>query len=250
MDFFQTLLHSEIFFYVLLFIIAMLYASVGHGGASGYLALMALFSYAPDTMRPTALILNLFVSFTSFLQYYRGGHFRWKLFWPFAIASIPAAFIGGMIVMDAKLYKIILGILLLFSVVRLGGMKFEESKNENQQSFVLSLIIGGIIGILSGMIGIGGGIILSPVILLLHWANMKQTAAVSAIFILVNSIAGLAGLFTRSFHFSPDMAWMIVVAFVGGLTGSYIGAMKFKGEFLRKVLAFVLLIASIKLLFT
>lgn len=250
MEIFHGMMQSEILFFVLLFIVALLYASVGHGGASGYLALMALFSFTPDTMRPTALVLNLFVSFTAFAQYYRGGHFRWKLFWPFAIASIPAAFVGGMIVMDAKLYKIILGILLLFSVVRLGGMKFSESKNENQQSLILSFIIGGIIGILSGMIGIGGGIILSPVILLLHWANMKQTAAVSAIFIFVNSIAGLAGLFTRGSHFSSEMVWMIVVAFAGGLTGSYFGAMKFKGAFLRKVLAFVLLIASIKLLFT
>ena len=250
MSFFQIQLHSALFLYALLFIIAMLYASVGHGGASGYLALMAWFSFAPETMRPTALMLNLFVSLTAFLQYYRGGHFRWKLFWPFALASIPAAFIGGMLVIDAKLYKLILGILLLFSVVRLAGMKFKESSNEKQQSLLTSFVIGALIGVLSGMIGIGGGIILSPVILLLHWGNMKQTAAVSALFIFVNSLAGLAGLFTRSFQFSPEMVWMIAIAFAGGLTGSYLGAIKFKGNLLRKVLAFVLLIAAVKLFFT
>lgn len=242
-------MHAEYLFYLLLFIVALLYSSVGHGGASGYLALMAFFSFAPETMRPTALLLNIFVSLTAFIQYYRSGHFRWQLFWPFALASIPAAFIGGLIVVDAKLYKTILGVLLLFPVVRLGGLKFNEDKNKKEQVLLASLIIGGLIGLLSGVIGIGGGIILSPVILLLHWANMKQTAAVSALFILVNSLAGLAGLFTKGFDFRPEMVWMIVVAFIGGLAGSYLGAMKFEGAILKKVLAVVLLMASIKLLF-
>lgn len=242
-------MHTELIFYLLLFFVAFLYSSVGHGGASGYLALMAFFSFAPETMRPTALLLNIFVSLTAFIQYYRSGHFRWQLFWPFAIASIPAAFIGGLIVVDAKFYKMILGVLLLFPVVRLGGLKFSEEKNKKEQGLLPSLIIGGLIGLLSGMIGIGGGIILSPVILLLHWANMKQTAAVSALFILVNSLAGLAGLFTKSFEIRPEMLWMIVVAFIGGLAGSYLGAKKFEGAFLKKVLAVVLLMASIKLLF-
>ena len=241
-------MHSEILFYFLLFIVALMYSSVGHGGASGYLALMAFFSFAPETMRPTALLLNIFVSLTAFIQYYRGGHFRWRLFWPFAIASVPAAFIGGLIVMDAKLYKTILGILLLFSVVRLGGFKFKDDKIKNEQSLVLSLLIGGAIGILSGMIGIGGGIILSPVILLLHWGNMKQTAAVSALFILVNSISGIAGVITKGLQFSPDMVWMIMIAFSGGLLGSYIGAMKVGSTLLKKILAVVLLMASVKLL--
>lgn len=242
-------MHAEYLFYLLLFIVALLYSSVGHGGASGYLALMAFFSFAPETMRPTALLLNIFVSLTAFIQYYRSGHFRWQLFWPFALASIPAAFIGGLIVVDAKLYKTILGVLLLFPVVRLGGLKFNEDKNKKEQVLLASLIIGGLIGLLSGVIGIGGGIILSPVILLLHWANMKQTAAVSALFILVNSLAGLAGLFTKGFDFRPEMVWMIVVAFIGGLAGSYLGAMKFEGAILKKVLAVVLLMASMKLLF-
>lgn len=239
-----------VIFYLLLFVVAMLYASVGHGGASGYLALMALFSFTPDTMRPTALVLNIFVSLTAFVQYLRGGHFRWKLFWPFALASIPAAFVGGTIEMDAKWYKIILGVLLLFSVARLGGLKFDDSKAGKNPDILLSILIGSFIGLLSGMIGIGGGIILSPVILLLHWGNMKQTAAVSALFILVNSLSGMAGLLTKNVHFSTDMFWLIAVAFSGGLLGSYLGAMKFKIGFLRKILAVVLLMASLKLLFT
>ncbi len=236
-------------FFLLLFVVAFLYSSVGHGGASGYLALMALFSFTPETMRPTALLLNIFVAGTGFIQYYRGGHFRWKLFWPFAIASIPAAFVGGLIMMDAHLYKIVLGILLLFSVIRLAGIKFNDNAPFKKQGLLLSILIGAVIGILSGMIGIGGGIILSPVILLLHWGNMKQTAAVSALFILVNSISGMAGLITKGVHFSPDMIWMIVVVFSGGLLGSYLGSMKVSSLLLRRTLALVLLVASVKLLF-
>lgn len=242
-------MHSEVIFFLLLFFVALMYSSVGHGGASGYLALMAFFSYAPETMRPTALLLNIFVSLTGFIQYYRGGHFRWRLFWPFAITSVPAAFLGGLIIMDARLYKIILGVLLLFSVIRLGGLSFDDNKALKKQGLPVSLLIGACIGVLSGMIGIGGGIILSPLILLLHWGNMKQTAAVSALFILVNSISGMGGLFTKGIHFSSDMAWMIIIAFLGGLLGSYLGAMKVGSPILRKILAIVLLMASIKLLF-
>lgn len=235
-------------FYLLLFFVAFMYSSVGHGGASGYLALMAFFSFAPVTIRPTALLLNIFVSLTSFIQYYRGKHFKWKLFYPFAIASVPAAFIGGLVTINPKWYKIILGILLLFSVIRLLGIKTDENKPHKKQSLLLSLLIGALIGLLSGMIGIGGGIILSPVILLLQWGNMKQTAAVSALFILVNSLAGMAGLFTKQFHFDSSMLTMIVIAFVGGLLGSYLGALKINNTMLKKVLAIVLLMASVKLL--
>ena len=240
---------TEIIFYILLFLVAFLYSSVGHGGASGYLALMAFFSFAPGTMRPTALILNLFVSLIAFIQYYRSGYFQWKLFWPFAIASIPAAFIGGLIFIDAAWYKKILGILLLFPVIRLAGVTFNTEKNKKDQTLFASLIIGAVIGLFSGMIGIGGGIILSPVILLLHWANMKQTAAVSALFIFVNSLAGLAGILTTGLEYKPEIVWMIAIAFTGGLAGSYLGAKKFDNIFLKRLLAVVLLMASVKLLF-
>ncbi len=237
-------------FYLLLFLIAFFYASVGHGGASGYLALMAVFSFAPETMRPTALMLNIFVSLIAFIQYYRGGYFRWKLFWPFALASIPAAFIGGLMVINAAWYKTILGILLLFPVIRLIGLKLKTEKEGMQQNLLVSLFIGGCIGFFSGMIGIGGGIILTPIILLLHWANMKQTAAVSALFIFVNSIAGLVGVFTNGFEYKPEILFMIGIAMAGGLLGAYLGSKKFDTVFLRKLLAVVLLMASIKLMFT
>ncbi|NDP27458.1 MAG: sulfite exporter TauE/SafE family protein [Flavobacterium sp.] len=243
-------MYLEILFYVLLVLVAFLYSSVGHGGASGYLALMAFFSFAPETMRPTALLLNIFVSLIAFIQYYRAGFFKWNLFWPYAIASIPTAFIGGMITVEVGLYKKILAVLLLFSVVRLLGIQFKTATFDVKQNLFLALFIGAIIGLFSGMIGIGGGIILSPIILLMHWADMKKTAAISALFIFVNSIAGFAGLFTKGFEFKTEMGLMIVLALIGGILGSYFGANKFRSEFLNKILAVVLLLASIKLIFT
>ena len=241
-------MHSDILFYILLPVVAFLYAAVGHGGASGYLALMSFFSFAPDFMRPTALLLNLAVSLIAFIQYYRQGHFDWKLFWPFALASIPAAFIGGMLVVDAVVYKKVLAVLLLFSVIRLIGFKTQEAKTESHPQVLIALVIGAVIGLLSGMIGIGGGIILSPVILLLHWADMKKTAAVSALFIFVNSLAGLAGLFTKGFQLESQMLWMLLIAFAGGALGSYFGAGHFENRKLKWILALVLLIASVKLM--
>lgn len=241
---------SLLLFYILLFIIAFLYASVGHGGASGYLALMAFFSFAPETMRPTALILNIFVSFIAFVQYYRSGYFKWNLFWPFALASIPAAFLGGLITVDAGLYKKILAVLLLFSVIKLLGFHTQKKGTFNEPTMIIALLIGAAIGLFSGMIGIGGGIILSPLILLLNWADMKRTAAVSALFIFVNSLAGLAGLFTKGFEYKNEMGIMIVIAFVGGIAGSYFGAKKFESTLLNKLLAIVLIIAIVKLIIT
>lgn len=237
-------------FFALLFVAAFFYSSVGHGGASGYLALMALFSFAPETMRPTALVLNIFVSGVAFYQFYRKGFFQWNLFWPFAITSIPAAFIGGLITVDEQIYKRILGILLLFAIARFMGFGTNEDKNPKKQLLLLSLFIGAVIGLFSGMIGIGGGIILSPLILLLGWANLKQTAAISALFIFVNSISGLFGLVSQGIQFNTIMWAMLGVALIGGLLGSYFGANKFNSYKLKFALSFVLLIASAKLIFT
>lgn len=241
---------AEILYYILLPLVAFLYASVGHGGASGYLALMVLFSFAPEVMRPTALVLNLVVSIVAFSQYYRQGHFDWRLFWPFAVSSIPAAFIGGLIVMDSMIYKKVLGLLLLISVIRLLVSGKNKHTALHPPQLVVALAIGAVIGFLSGLIGIGGGIILSPVILLLHWADMKKTAAVSALFIFVNSIAGLAGLMTKGFELTSQMTLMIGLAFAGGLLGSWLGAGRLANAQLRWVLALVLVIASVKLLTT
>jgi len=237
-------------FYTLLFFVAFLYSSVGHGGASGYLALMALFAITPEVMRPTALMLNLFVSLTSFIQFYRGQHFNWRIFLPFAIASIPLAFAGGLITLDAVVYKKMLGLLLLIPIIRFlffANLRPEEIRKSNT---LLSLVIGAAVGFLSGLIGIGGGIILSPVLLLLKWTDMKQAAAISALFIFVNSLSGLAGQVTKGIQFSPDMYMYVAIAFVGGLLGAYFGSLRFKQTILKYTLAVVLMMAAYKLLFT
>lgn len=237
-------------FLILLLCVAFLYASVGHGGASGYLALMAIFSITPEIMKPTALLLNLFVSMVSFIQFYRGGHFNLKLFLPFAIASIPFSFLGGMVVVDGSLYKHILGLLLLVPIIRFLFFKNLEPHQLKRANIVASLLIGCGIGFLSGLIGIGGGILLSPLLLLLAWADQKQTAAVSALFIFVNSLAGLLGQMVKGVQFSTDMYLYVAVAFAGGLGGAYFGSMRLPQQSLKNILAVVLLLASYKLLFT
>src|SRR6478672_8301278 len=217
---------SIVVFYIALFILAFLYASVGHGGASGYLALMAIYGISPDVMKPTALLLNLFVSVVSFIQFYRGGHFKMNLFWPLALGSVPFAFIGGSIHMDASIYKIILGVCLVIAVARfLFFSKFQTGEIKDPQ-IVLALLIGAAIGFLSGLIGIGGGIILSPILLLLKWTNQKQTAAISAIFIFVNSVSGLIAQLQKGIRFSPDMFTYVAIAFTAGLLGAYFGSIK------------------------
>jgi uncharacterized protein len=244
------MMSSIVLFYCLLFLVAFLYASVGHGGASGYLALMVLYGVAPEVMKPTALLLNLFVSLTSFIQFYRGGHFKWKIFLPFAIVSVPMAFVGGLITIDTFIYKKILGILLLAPIVRFLFFNTVTVGNLKKSNVALSLVIGAAIGLLSGMIGIGGGILLSPVLLLLKWSDMKQAAAISALFIFVNSISGLAGQLTKGIHFTADMYTYVAVAFVGGLCGAYFGAIRFNQVVLKYLLAAVLMLAAYKLLFT
>ena len=239
----------ELVFYILLLGVAFLYASVGHGGASGYLALMALFQMAPEVMKPTALALNIFVSAIAFFQYSRAGHFRWALFVPLILLSLPLAFIGGQIMVDDDLYKKILGLLLLLPVIRFLFFSRLDVKDIKPAHPLLSLAIGGVIGFVSGLIGIGGGIILSPVLLLLNWANQKQAAAISALFIFVNSVSGLAGQVSRGISFNKEMTLYIIVALAGGLCGAYFGAIRFEQQLLKKILAGVLLVAACKLLF-
>ena len=237
-------------FLFLLAVMALMYASVGHGGASGYLAVLALFSVDPAIMKSSALLLNIFVSLISFWQYYRGGYFHWKLFLPFALTSIPASYLGASIPLGADIYKKILGICLLFPILRLAGLLGKEHDTTTPMKWLPALAIGGLIGFLSGMIGIGGGIILSPVILLLHWAKMKETAAISALFILVNSISGFSALFVRGFSPNPEIYGWLAAAIAGGFAGAYLGSRKLGSRPLRYILAGVLLIASIKLLMT
>ncbi len=237
------------FFLASLPVIAFLYASVGHGGASGYLALMAMFSFAPAIMKPTALLLNLFVAGIAFYHYYKAGHFNKKLFISFAVSSIPFAFIGGLIEVDASLYKKILAVLLVFAILKMLNLFGTPSSTIKEVKIWQGLFTGGIIGFFSGLIGIGGGIILTPVILLLHWGKMKEAAAVSALFIWANSASGLIGQFVSGHSITSQSFVLVLLALIGGFIGSYYGSTRLNNNFLRRLLAIVLIIAAVKLFF-
>jgi len=234
-------------FLFILCIVAFLYASVGHGGASGYLALMALFSFPILIMKPTALVLNIVVSAISFWFFKKNHHFKWKLFYPFAITSIPMAFLGGYISVGTAVYKQILGVFLVFAVLKMLDIFGKIKKEITENNLSVSLITGACIGLFSGMIGIGGGIILSPIIILFGWGTMRQAAAVSALFIFVNSIAGSIGFVAQGGSIPIEVLYLIPVAIIGGALGALYGSQKFNIKTLKYVLACVLTIAAVKL---
>lgn len=234
----------------LIFFVAMLYSSVGHGGASGYLALMSLFGISPSVMRSSSLILNLFVSGIAFYLFYKNGFFRWKLFYPFAIASVPMAFIGAKINLDSFWYNKILGVFLIIAALRLTGIfSLKTTEARRELNLITGIITGAILGLLSGMIGIGGGIILSPLILLFGWGSVKETAAVSSLFIFVNSLSGLAGVGIEGLNPDIRFSLWILAAIGGGIIGSFWGSKFAKSVLLKNVLALVILFASVKLIF-
>jgi uncharacterized membrane protein YfcA len=240
---------SEIIFIALIGLVAFLYASVGHGGASGYLALMVLAGVSQDLMKPSALIINLLISGISFSQYYKRGHFDWNLLWPFILLSIPLSFIGASQHVNPELYKGILAVCLLLAVLRLIWQI--DTKKDFEVKKVkpgMAILIGGFIGYISGLIGIGGGIILSPVLLLLKWADMKKTACVSAAFIFLNSAAGLLSAKTGGFVITTQLGYWVMAAVLGGIAGAWFGSSRFKVQQLKYVLITVLLLACVKLI--
>src|SRR5438105_14687499 len=191
-------------------VIAFLYSSVGHAGASGYIATMTLFGIAPTAIRPTALVLNILVASIGAFQFWRAGHFSWKLFWPFALLSIPAAYLGGYLQPSASVLRVLIGLVLLFSAVRL-IFRRNDPPNVLTPSQPTAISVGAGLGFLSGLTGTGGGIFLTPLLLFCRWAHIRQAAAVSALFILVNSIAGLVGYFTN-FRSIPSLVFTRAVA--------------------------------------
>lgn len=237
------------FLLIALFVVGLVYASVGHGGASGYIVTMTLLGVAPAVIKPTALLLNLFVSSVSFIQFYRAGHFRWGTFWPFALSSIPFAFLGARLPLSDQLYRQLLAACLLLLVARL-IWSARTGDDERTQPIPLwgGLLAGAVIGLLSGMLGIGGGIILSPLMLFFRWANTRQTAATSALFIFVNSLSGLVSLLQRGYVPDPQQYAWIVAAFAGGLVGGYLGSRRYSIPTLRYVLAVGVAVACLKLL--
>ena len=234
---------------LLIFIAALLYSSVGHGGASGYLAAMALFGVAPDVMKPTALVLNLIVASIGTIRFYRAGYFTWQLFWPFAVCSIPCAFIGGKLKLPVGYYNAIIGVVLLFAAWRLALKSTSSAATTTKQiALPLAFALGAGLGLLSGLTGVGGGIFLSPLLLLMNWAGVRQTAAISAAFILVNSAAGLLGHLASVKAVPGDIVWWAPAALAGGLIGSELGSRRLPPLAIRRLLAAVLLVAGTKML--
>jgi len=227
------------------------YASVGHGGASAYLAAMALAGIAPLDMRPIALALNVLVSSLATFKFWRAGYFRWRLFWPFAAVSIPFAYLGGAITLPSHLYKAVVGLVLVYAGAQLwrSYRAGEEMREVRAPAVPLAMAIGAAMGLLSGLTGVGGGIFLSPLLLMLGWAGTKQTSAVAAPFILVNSIAGLSAGFVAGTAVLPQATWLLgATVLVGGWLGAEYGSRKFANPVVRRVLAVVLAVAGAKMM--
>lgn len=232
-----------------LLLVAALYGAVGHGGASGYLAVMALAGVAPAVMKPTALTLNLTVSLIGTVLFFRAGHFAWRLFWPFAATSIPFAFLGGRLDVPTHVFKILLALALGFAALRL---LLPAPKTDELRAPPLAwvLVAGAVMGLASGLIGVGGGIFLTPLLLFMRWSNTKTAAAVSAPFIFVNSAAGLAGHAASLHRLTTDWPLLAVIVIAGGYLGARWGSSNARVAQLRPVLAAVLGIASLKLVIT
>ncbi|MEP6711165.1 MAG: sulfite exporter TauE/SafE family protein [Ferruginibacter sp.] len=236
---------------ILLLIVGFLYASVGHGGASGYIAVLSLFSIAASVYKPVVLVLNIIIASIAFMHFYKAGYLKWKLCWPFLITSIPFAFIGSRFSLHDNIHNLLLGLALIFPIVRLSGLVPQKKHASVKEiPLVYALLIGMLLGFAAGLLNIGGGIFLSPVLILFSWANAKESAAAASLFIICNSAAGLlaAGLPAASAFNTVTYLWL-TAAIAGGIGGAYFGSKKFKQITVRYILASVLTIASIKLIF-
>lgn len=240
---------SDIAITAAVFVVALLYSMVGHGGASGYLAILSLAGTDKKYMTSTSLLLNVLVASMSTVFYWRAGHMRWRMAIPFIVLSVPAAFIGAMMPISEKIYLSVLAAVLAYSAVQLGlrTHKLLEQREYTPPPLAVSLPVGGVLGLLSGIVGVGGGIFLSPLMLLKRWANPQETSATSALFIVVNSVAGIAGKIAGNTFEFTDCLHLIAAGFLGGLLGSHLGANKMSRVAICRVLAVVLLLAVLKL---
>ena len=233
---------------LLMAVAAALYASVGHGGASAYLAIMALFSVAPETMRPTALVLNLVVASFAATRFALNGQTNWRLLAAFAATAVPAAFLGGTITLAPEIYRPLVGVVLLLAAVRLFWQPERLAERPiRPPSLALTLPAGAGLGLLAGLTGTGGGIFLSPLIILLGWENARKTSGVAAAFILLNSAAGLLGNLASVERLPPELPILAGAVFAGAVLGSWLGASRLPRHRLLQALAVVLVIAGLKM---
>ncbi|MDP6986443.1 MAG: sulfite exporter TauE/SafE family protein [Phycisphaerales bacterium] len=243
---------------VAIFAMAILYSSVGHAGASGYLAAMAIVTMMPqEEMKAVALTLNIFVGTIGSYRFIKAGHFDWRTFWPFAVCAVPLAFVGGLWKLPPMVFKPLIGVVLLYAAIML-ALKVRAARRSSTATATpatmpplpIAMTAGGGLGLLAGLTGTGGGIFFSPLLLLTNWATPQRTAAVSVVFVLVNSIAGLGGVITEAPNLPRALPIYIIVAVAGGLIGSGLGSRKLPGDGIRLLLALVLIIASVKMFVT
>ncbi len=241
---------SVAFLTLLIFAAALLYSSVGHAGASGYLAALALFGVSPAVMKPTALSLNILVAAIAFAMFYRAGCFSWPLLRPFALGAVPFAFIGGAVTLPGAAYRVLVGVVLIYAAARMFLTIRRPQPAIGPVPFIPAVGLGMVIGLLSGLVGVGGGIFLSPILLFMGWADAKTTSGTSAAFILVNSVAGLLGHASSVASVPGEIPFWAAAAAAGGLIGSRYGSARFTGPTIRRLLSLVLLIAGLKMMFT
>jgi hypothetical protein len=242
----------------LFFVAAFLYSSVGHGGASGYLAVMGLAGMPPAMLRPTALVMNVSVASISLARFWHAARAttgtQWRLFWPFALGSVPLAYVGGSVALPTRVHAMVVGAVLIYSAWSLWRDARHRVIGADAQpkplpALPVCILIGGVIGLLSGLTGVGGGVFLSPMLVLFGWASVRAAAAPTAAFILVNSIAGLAGLYSRQPTLPEALPYWVIAVMCGGLIGSWLGAKKLNLDTMRRALALVLVIAGLKMIF-
>ncbi len=234
----------------LFLLVAIIFSAIGHAGASGYLAVMALMGMVPAVMKPTALTLNILVAIVATIQFWRSGFFSWRALWPFAVTSIPMAFIGGTHQLSSVQYKAIVGVVLVISAVLI--LASQKLRSQRKTTFpevpmLPALLAGALIGFISGLVGTGGGVFLSPLMVLVSWATVKQSTGVIAPFVLLNSIAGLAGYVTVIPHLPGHTTLWLAAALLGALIGTELGRKRLKLPALERILALVLLIAGLKM---
>lgn len=235
----------------LMLLAALLYSSVGHAGASGYLAVMALAGIAPATMKPTALALNIVVALVATWKFHRVGSFSWRLFAPLAVAAVPLAYLGGRITLPSDVYKLLVGAVLVYAAVRTFATAYKASDYEvRTPSPVVLVLAGGALGFLAGLTGVGGGIFLSPLLLFLRWAPIRTISGVSATFILVNSMAGLLGAAANPVQLHPAWPLWAVAVLVGGFIGAEYGSRRLGNPVIQRLLAVVLGVAGLKMIAT
>lgn len=233
-----------------IFLVAALYATVGHAGASGYLACLAIAGVAPATMKPTALFLNIVVATIASWKYVRAGFFSWRALWPFMLTSVPMSFVGGAVQLPGSLYRKLVGLVLIYAAVRLlMTASGSDARAVRQPPVALSLLIGAVLGFISGLTGVGGGIFLSPILLLAGWSETRAASGIAAVFILMNSLSGLAGLASEPSHFALpiDVLWWAPCAAAGGWFGAHYGSSKLPGPAIRRFLAGVVGLAAVKM---